>query len=247
VDAYQELANDYEWLYPNESLSGEFYLDGYSHLLDALPQQARIHDAACGIGIESAALAARGFRVTASDGSPAMARKARQRLEPLGIPVAVSRWHELPDHCPGPFDAVVCNGNSLVHAGERNDMVDALAGMANVLAPEGAVVVGSRNYEFLRTETPLLEVRNEPIHRDGTTCIVVNRWDIPDAWNQVHRLTLLFIFLTDDGLEWRTYPIEMVPYRFEDLVDRVTAAGFAGIESDYSPERPSFTLTARLA
>ncbi len=215
-------------------------------MLDALPANARIHDAACGIGIEAAALARRGFRVSASDGSTAMVRRAGERLGPLDVPVAVSAWHELPTHCPGPFDVVVCNGNSLVHAGAEDAMVHALAGMAAVLKPGGALVVGSRNYEFLRDRTPSLEVRHEPARRHGRTCIVVNSWDIPESWTAVHRLTLLFIFLTDEETEWRTYPIEMLPYRYDELVSRVTAAGFTGVVADYDPDRPYFTLTARL-
>lgn len=75
----------------------------------ALPDGARILELGCGGGRDAEALLARGFDVDATDGTPAMAAKAAERL---GRPVRVMRFDELSD--VSTYDGVWANA-SLLH------------------------------------------------------------------------------------------------------------------------------------
>ena len=145
AEPYATLAGVYEFLTPDGFLTPE---DSSAGLAGLLPAGARVLDCACGIGLLAAGLTARGFAVAASDASPEMVARTRAR----GVQAHVCRWEDLSG---GPYDAVLCVGNSLAHARDRRA---ALAGMAGVLAPDGLLVVTSRNWERERAGGSRLEV-----------------------------------------------------------------------------------------
>ncbi len=98
--------------------------------LDALPPGAAILELGCGGGSDAAEMIRLGFAVTPTDGSPAMAAQARERL---GMPVRVMRFEELDDEAA--FDAVWANA-SLLHA-RAEGLPDVLARVRRALRPGG--------------------------------------------------------------------------------------------------------------
>jgi 2-polyprenyl-3-methyl-5-hydroxy-6-metoxy-1,4-benzoquinol methylase len=105
-------------------------------------------DVACGNGTHAIMLAEMGARVTAADISEAMLDHARRRAGDAGLAV---RWvhapmQEIARHVEGPFDAILCLGNSLPHLLDPHQLTRALAGFAKLLAPRGVVVLGLLNY-----------------------------------------------------------------------------------------------------
>lgn len=107
---------------------------GVSRWLDdfakALPVGARILELGCGGGRDAEALLARGFDVDATDGTPAMAAKAAERL---GRPVRVMRFDELSD--VSSYDAVWANA-SLLHV-PSPALAEVLALILRALKPGG--------------------------------------------------------------------------------------------------------------
>ena len=95
--------------------------------------------AACGTGVDAAALARRGFNMRAADGSEAMVEvtAARFRRERLAIPLLRCLWADLPAAIDDRFDVVLRTGNALVHAVGRDAMVQALIGLRRMARPEG--------------------------------------------------------------------------------------------------------------
>jgi SAM-dependent methyltransferase len=96
ADYYDALAADYDWLFDDDTLAHGAAINhpATARLLERTPRASLVLDAACGTGVNAAALARRGYRVWAADGSGAMAAvaAARFRSEHLDIPVVRSLW-----------------------------------------------------------------------------------------------------------------------------------------------------------
>ena len=104
--------------------------------LAALPEEGgRILELGCGSGADAEAMLARGFDVTASDGTPEMAAEAERRL---GIPVRVMRFEQLED--VEVYDGVWANA-CLLHV-PRADLAGILGRVRRSLKP-GGVFYGS--------------------------------------------------------------------------------------------------------
>src|SRR5258706_12617315 len=87
-DLYSDFAADYEWLFPDDVVGSSPVLgatsSGGRDLVEAasatLVPGAPGLDCACGIGAGALALARRGFKVTATDGSRSKAAGTQRRL-----------------------------------------------------------------------------------------------------------------------------------------------------------------------
>jgi SAM-dependent methyltransferase len=78
-----------------------------------VPAGARLLDLGCGPGTDAEWLAARGYRITAVDASPAMVAEARRRVEAAGLEARVDvirlGIHEVDRLAPATFDAAYSN------------------------------------------------------------------------------------------------------------------------------------------
>jgi len=95
LDFYQTRAREWAAHLPCDHSP---WIDAF---LDELPSGARILELGCGDGRDAARMIERGFDVHPSDGTPAMARLASERL---GREVPVMRFEEL--DADEEFDAV---------------------------------------------------------------------------------------------------------------------------------------------
>ncbi len=106
----------------------------------------RILDAACGTGRHAAMFHSWGLEVEGADISPEMIACARAEFgEPAGL-----RWHirgfTEPAAAPGAFDAVICTGNSLALAENKEACILALRQFLNAVRSGGAVLVQVLNF-----------------------------------------------------------------------------------------------------
>lgn len=98
--------------------------------LDRMPPAASILELGCGAGLDSAFMLAAGFDVTASDGSPEMAREAEHRI---GRPVRVMPFDRLTDR--EAFDGIWANA-CLLHVA-RSELSATLGRILTALRPGG--------------------------------------------------------------------------------------------------------------
>lgn len=98
--------------------------------LERLSSGGSVLELGCGGGRDAQYMIARGFAVDATDGVPAIAAKASERL---GLAVRIMRFDEL--EASGKYDAVVASA-SLLHV-PREGLPDVLARIWNALKPGG--------------------------------------------------------------------------------------------------------------
>ena len=248
ADYYDAFAADYDWLFDDDTLAHGAAINhpATARLLERTPRASLVLDAACGTGVNAAALARRGYRVWATDGSSAMTAVAAARFagEHLDIPVALSLWADLPAVVAERFDVVLCIGNSLVHAVGRDAMIGALTGLREMVRPGGHLVVDSRNWEKLHTERRIVQVADSAVTRDGHRCVGLYAWEIPDRLDAEHVAHIVFLFEDGSRIDPHEYRIGFYPITVGELRDRLEAAGLREVDTDYDEARDRYAITA---
>jgi glycine/sarcosine N-methyltransferase len=255
TDLYTDFAADYEWLFSDDVVGSSPVLGatspGSRDLLEAaiatLAPGAPVLDCACGIGADAVALARRGFKVTATDGSSSMVARASQRLAPYSGQVSViqSQWEHLPDKLTERFDLAICLGNAIVHAGTRDKMVESLKAIRSVLKPNGKVVVDSRNWELLYSSRPRIVPASRVIERHGVRCVSVYIWTIPERLDQPCRAEIVFLFENQAGeLSHRRYELTFRPFSHIGLRQAVESAGFQITGDSFEPMAGQYAIEA---
>ncbi len=244
--AYETLAADYDWMFGDGALAGGRAINhpATARLLQRISPASVVLDAACGTGVDAAALARRGFTVWAADGSEAMAAgaAARFRREELAIPVLHCEWADLPAATGERFDVVLCVGNSLVHAAGRDAMVEALIGLRRMARPGGHVVVDSRNWEKLHAERRIVQVADQVVARGGRRCVVLYAWEIPERLGDEHIAHLVFVFDNGGQVEAHEHQITFRPFTISDLRERLQLAGLREVGTDFSDSRDRYAV-----
>jgi glycine/sarcosine N-methyltransferase len=280
VPLYDALSDDYDRFVNWENrLAYEMpFIERTLREVDA----CRVLDVACGTGMHAIELARRGYKVVGADPSVPMIERAREKasvgdLAHGEVRFIVAGFGELAEElalreaCPepsrrvegpvlspvegvsGPFDAVLCLGNSLPHVLSASDLEDALADFAAVLRPGGLLLIQNRNFDavlarrerFMGPEAhregdrEWLFVRFYDFNPDGTITfnMVVLRRDAEGQWSQQVEAT------------------ELRPLIYSELIASLTAAGFTDIVcygdmqgAPFDPDRsPNLVVVARLS
>jgi len=179
---YDDLASHYDLIYPDwhasmarQGAALERVLR--SHLPPAVGAEARVLDAAAGIGTQALALAARGFHVTARDLSPAAIARLRveARERRLTLDIGVSDMRSLRHAVDGPFDAVICCDNALPHLLTDDDISAALAEFRALLIDGGVCACSVRDYDVIDRTSPA-HVDYGERHRAGRAFRLWQEW-----------------------------------------------------------------------
>lgn len=248
MTAYDALASVYDWLVPDALVAPDGAAAAFGDVVSELPAGARVLDCACGTGQLAVGLAARGFDVVASDASAGMVERTRTLAEAHGVRLRaiVCAWEDLRAAVDGPFDAVLCVGNSLTHAEGAAGRRSALAAMAGVLVPGGLLAVTSRNWERLRERRPGLDVADQLTYRGGRAGLAIRVWTLPDAWEAPHHLEVAVAEL--DGQHVVAVVSEHLtfwPFTHPQLTDELRAAGLEPTSSSHTPDADRYLVIAR--
>jgi SAM-dependent methyltransferase len=256
---YDTLASVYDWLVPDELLEPAGAVAAFSPVVERLAPGARVLDCAAGTGQLAVGLALRGFEVTASDASGAMAERTRALAERHGaaLRTLTCTWEELPRRDLGaPFDAVLCVGNSLAHAAGSAGRRAALAAMAAVLGEGGRLAITSRNWELLRAARPGLDVADRLVERDGRRALVIRCWTWAGGWDDPHGLDVAVAELGGDGERSGGEPsgrdgiatsserLVFWPFTHVTLQQELRGAGLEPESSTYAPDAERYLVTA---
>jgi SAM-dependent methyltransferase len=186
-------------------------------------------DVSCGIGTQSLALAGAGFKVTASDLSPASVGRAREEAASRGLDIvfSVGDMSRCYDHHGGGFDVVLAAGNSVPHLLDDEAILDALRQFYACLRRGGGCLITTRQYDDEERGTNLFKpfgVRQEGDERT----IIFQLWDFdgPDHYD-------FAMFFVQENLRTGTVNPHVARSRYyaispDHLVSLVAQAGFAG-------------------
>ena len=190
---------------------------------------ARVLDAGCGSGGHALALARWGYEAAGADVSAVMIAMAQQKARSAGlhVPFAVSDLASLGEATTqgGPYDAVLCLGNSLPHLLTHEDLVSALLGIAAVMRPGGLLVLQNLNYDLRwRSQPRFFGAQGGTL--DGHEVLVWRFADYDTAAGQIAFHVALFRKGERDwSVEVHTTPQR--PLFLADLTSALDAVGFA--------------------
>lgn len=197
-------------------------------------------EVACGTGLYARALAELGVNVVASDMSQAMLDQA-VTLSKKSPPI---RWlcatmQDTPRLSPGPFDAVLCMGNSLPHLLTDDSLAATLAGFFAVLSPGGLLAV-----QLLNCDRVL--ARGERIV--GVTRVSEREFiRFYDFLPGLVAFNILELHWRGDQCSHRLHQTTLRPWRAEELRTAILAAGFSKVDllsgQDRSPFDPQTSPT----
>jgi len=160
---YDDLAPYYDLIFEDWAASMTRQGAAISQLLEAelgasgAPGSARVLDVACGIGTQTLPLAARGYRVTGRDLSPAaVARLGREAAaRRLSVQVDVADMRSIASAVVAPFDVVLAFDNSIPHLLTDGDILTAFRQFKAVLRPGGVCICSVRDYDQLQRGVPV--------------------------------------------------------------------------------------------
>ncbi|HET8627667.1 MAG TPA: class I SAM-dependent methyltransferase [Thermomicrobiales bacterium] len=139
--AFDGVAAEYDGPLGNNALIRRMRARVRRELIATFPPGARLLDLGCGTGLDAAYLAARGYRVVATDWSPGMVARTRERAAAQGLEGAIDArvvgGHELDRLAGERFDGIYSN------LGPLNCVPDLAAtarACARLLAPGGRLV-----------------------------------------------------------------------------------------------------------
>ena len=197
TDFYDGLAPYYHLLYPEwESAIQRQGVALSSVLVDAgVRPGASVLDAACGVGTQALGLAARGYRVHASDISPGALGRCETEAASRGLSIetSIADLRTLTTTHRRPFSAVIACDNALPHLLTDAEIGDALRECHACTAPGGVAIFSVRDYAAIERKNP--DVRPYGVRQQGDSRYLA--WQVWD-WEPDGTHYQVSLYLVED-------------------------------------------------
>ncbi|WP_152392001.1 class I SAM-dependent methyltransferase [Paenibacillus guangzhouensis] len=235
---YDDLADDYHLIFHdwNRAISnqGEVLSRLIRSKLADPHKEVTLLDCSCGIGTQAIGLANNGFRVTATDISPAAVDRAKKEAEAFGVAIhfGVADFRSLEKDISGEFDVVLSADNAIPHLLTDEDLYLAARNLYSKMNNEGVLLLTMRNYDELVKDKQSGTVPS--VFNEGRR-IVFQVWDWAEDF--VTYTTNHFMMQEING-EWITKHVK-TKYRAlmrDELSQVLSAVGFVDIEWHMPPE-----------
>lgn len=247
-EQYNSLSFFYNVLYAGfeSSVLEEVFIEEHHELLKHLTPNGKILDASCGNGIQSTALAKKGYNVTACDISEKMIELTNKYAKKHGVayPTMAIGWHDLPNHFDQSFDLIFCWGNSISHSLSEEEMIKTFKSFYSVIKPGGSLVVETRNWDQLinnKTRFETLKLRTY----QGKMYIPFYIWNL-EGFNEAASVEIIFTELKDNNeTKCCDFKLDFTPFRHEDLINRLRKVGFTIYDDQFSEAKSNYYIVAK--
>lgn len=231
VDFYDALSPFYRLIYQDWPASVERQGDQLDNLVRERwgDSVLDVLDAACGIGTQSIALAARGYHVTANDLSSSAVERAKGEAlaRNLSIDFVIDDMRSLHSLGQRRFDLVIACDNAIPHLSSDEEILTALQAFHDRLRPGGGCILSVRDYAALDREGARLVPFG--VRHDGNTRYVVFQvWECDQTG---YNLNFYFVEDADD----RTPVTHVMRSRYyaittDTILRLMKEAGFRNVE-----------------
>ncbi len=191
-DFYDQLAPHYHLLFDNWNAGIERQGRNLTAIIRGKwPQTSTVLDLTCGIGTQAIALAANGYRATASDLSPKAIERAKLEAQARELDIAFSVCDMLQAHAHhgGGFDLVISCDNALPHLLNDDLIRAALKQMLGCARPGGGCIVTIRDYDKEQRGKNILKPYGVHVE-GGKRYVIFQVWDFED---DIYDLTLYVV------------------------------------------------------
>jgi len=181
-------------------------------------------DVACGTGHHALDLARRGYRVTGVDISQQMINRATELAgqETLDVRFERAALGELDARMPGPFEAILCLGNSLPHLVSEDALAKALQDLSRVLAPGGLILIQMRNFDRVLAESQRF-MAPQTVRRGDEEWLFLRFYDMD---GQRLRFNMVRLYRRSGGeWHWKTEETPLYAWRADQMRDAFENAG----------------------
>jgi len=238
-DFYDDLAPHYHLLFEDWDTGIERQGCQLSAIIrDRWPRATNILDVTCGIGTQAIALAANGYRVTASDLSAKAIDRARLEARKRGQNISFSVCDMLSAHSHhgSGFDLVISCDNALPHLLTDESIRDALKQIFDCTRPGGGCLITIRDYEN--------EKRGKNIFKPyGVRVEGGNRYAIFQIWDFEGDIYALTLFIVKEDLHSKQVTAETMHSSYYaistakvmSLMEQVGFQQVKRVESSYLP------------
>ena len=232
---YDQLASQYDKLFEDWQTTTKeqaaildriFCAEGFSNT-------ARILDCACGIGTQAIGLAARGFKVTASDFSAEALSEAKKRAieNDVSIQFRQADFRALEDAFYETFDIVIAMDNALPHMLSEHDLETAIGSITSRITKGGLFVASIRDYDALLKSKP--PYSPPYIHKtEKGQRVSFQTWE----WNDIHYKLTQYIIDDGDTLQTSKFQCEYRATKREELTDLLLKKGCTKVEWKFKEE-----------
>jgi len=227
---YEQISKYYDYIFP----VGERQLDFIKNAAGEPPK--RILDVACGSGGYSVELAKSGYMAAATDVDSSMVELARYKAKGAGMKVdaLVCDMRKLGQCFSNKFDCIFCIGNSIVHLGSPDDILNTLKQMHRLLDDGGTLVLQIINYDRI-IKYGLSQL--PPIINNSAGLEFIREYEYLNE-NRINFNTVLTV---KEGGEKKRFEnsIPLLPLKSPDLYRMLEQAGYRNIrfygDFDYAP------------
>jgi len=191
---YADLAPLYHLIYPDWDRSMQRQAETLDSVIcELLGDVSTVLDVSCGIGTQALGLAGIGYRLTASDLSPAAVDRAKQEAAArnLDIDFSVADMRQAFQHHASVFDVVMSCDNSVPHLLSDHDILSAFRQFHECTRPGGCCIISVRDYE--KDDLSSQQIKPYGVREEnGVRWLLWQVWDpCPDL--STHDITLYVV------------------------------------------------------